>query len=562
MAALLAAILTAAVAVPRWGAGVAVAAPAMIETAFRDLPATVRTGDPLRVQVDVQDGSSCQGNIVYRDNSQQALKQVDEKEGRCRWDVVVPLAVRRGDADISVTVKRKDEKTDLSATFQVTLRADDVPLMLKDLPGSVKRNSKFTIRLDVPDKATCQGQVKYEDGKIQPLDTHTEDNEECRWEVTVPADVDRGTATLTITVTQDGRPTTIMSSFDVSRGTNDADLLVAFQDLPTTVRRDSQFTVRVLAPTGSRCKGDVSFRSAENLKLDEIHEQGGLCRWTMTVPDDAKRGDSKVSVTVTADGKDTSITGLMAVDETPVDVSAKFKDLPDSIRRGDDLEIRVLVPDTATCQGDVTFPDGTVTGMDGQTEKKGRCLWSVRTPASTPRGASVIRVVVNDHGDVTTLTGNVTIEARDDEPMTATWGKIPSETKRGDKFEISAMVPGGSTCTGRISFQNGMRWTLGNIDEDGSYCTWKVEVPPSAGFGTANVEVKIEQPNGSKSALTGQIDVKSAAAPATTAAPAVTSTPATTTTPLPANSVSAALPVPTAPPVVGATPTPTPRPTR
>ena len=39
-------------------------------------------------------------------------------------------------------------------------------------------------------------------------------------------------------------------------------------------------------------------------------------------------------------------------------VDAGFKDLPDTIKRGDDLEVRVSVPDNATCRGELRFDDG------------------------------------------------------------------------------------------------------------------------------------------------------------------------------------------------------------
>jgi hypothetical protein len=545
VAVLVTAILTAAVAVPRWEAGTAAAAPANVEIAFRDLPASVRTGEPLRVQVDVENGSVCDGTIVYRDNSKQDLKQVDEHDDQCRWDVVVPLNTRRGEADIAVSVKHGPDRYELSATFQVVVRLDAVSLQLKDLPGTVKRNSTFTIRLDVPDKVTCQGLIRYEDGKVQSLDSRSEDNDECRWEVTVPGDVDRGTAIVTITVIQDGRPTTITSSFDVSRGTEDPELLIAFQNLPSVVHRDGLLPIEVLVPSGSKCKGDVTFRSADNVKLSEIVDQAGVCRWTITVPEDAKRGDSRVTVSVRAKGKDTSISSLLTVDETPATVSVKFKGLPDTIDRGDEIEVRVLVPDTIVCYGDVTFPDGTVAALDRQSEKKGRCLWSVKTPAATPRGVAVVRVFVDDHGIQSTLTGNVVVESRDDEPLSSSWAKLPDKVKRGEKFEVSAIVPTGSTCVGKIQFANGMRWTLGTEYEDRTYCKWKAEVPSSAGAGKATVELRIEQVNGDKNTLNGEFVLESP------------STPKPTATPIPTTNTAAAIP-PAADPFATATPMPRP----
>ena len=151
-------ILTATVEVPRLGAGPAIAVAADIQAAFRDLPTSVLTGDILKVELDTPDDSICDGSIVYRDNSEQKLRQIDETEGRCRWSVIVPENVRRGEADVYVTVNYKEERTTLRATIDVVRGVDDIGVVLRELPGNVKRLSDFSIRLDVPDKSTCQGE--------------------------------------------------------------------------------------------------------------------------------------------------------------------------------------------------------------------------------------------------------------------------------------------------------------------------------------------------------------------------------------------------------------------
>jgi hypothetical protein len=537
-------LLTAAVVVPGLGARIAVAAPAALDVAFRDLPASVRAGDSLRVRVDAPDGSVCDGTITYRDNSTQTLSQAQEEDGRCRWDVVVPDATRRGEADIAVTIRRNKDQATLTATFDVGRRTDDVGLVLKKLPGSVRRNNDFSVRIEVPDKATCQGSIAYEDGKTQALDLRSEDNEQCRWDLTVPADVERGEARLSVTITQDGRSTTLLTTFDVSRGNGDPDLMIAFQDPVTTARRDGPLPIRVLVPDGATCKGDVSFRSADNVKLTEIQGDGGVCRWTINVPEDAKRGESKVTVTVRSDGKDTSISAPVTIDELVSDVDANFKDLPTSIKRGDDLEVRVSVGDNTTCRGELRFDDGGVSALAQQPEKKGRCFWNARVPAYTPRGTLIVWVTIDDHGLQTTLTGNVDVQGRDDEPLSATWDSTLKDVQRGQSFDVSVSVVKGSTCVGEINFAGGMQWKLGDRTEEDSHCKWRVDVPNHVSAGKATTKVTVTKGKDT-STLTANFEVKASATgtptattTATTTKTTAASTTATTTTPSPSPSPS------------------------
>ncbi|MCC7371255.1 MAG: hypothetical protein IT306_22755 [Chloroflexi bacterium] len=501
---LLAAILAAAVVVPVSGASTAAAA--SIDAAFRDLPTSVRTGDMLKVQVDVPDQATCVGSIIHRDNTEQKLKELKESDGRCRWDVIVPDVTRRGEADVAVTIRDGDVQTILSATVMVVRRSDTVGIELKELPASTKRGGGYTINISVPDNATCSGQVTYSDGKTQSLDSQPEYKERCRWEGTVPSDVERGTARAAITINLDGRSTTLFTSFDVDRDSEKAKVLTAFQDLPTTVRRDDALPIRLLVPGGARCTGEGQFRSSDNIKLPEVQEQSGICSWSIVVPEDTKRGDSRVKVTVKADGDELTIDANIAVDETSSDVDAAFKDLPSNIQRGDNLEVRVSVPDGATCHGDVTFDDGTVVALESKTEKKSRCLWSIKVPNYTPRGVAVVRVWIDDHGIQTTLVGNVDVEGRGSEPITSSWDSIPTTVKRGTEFTVSANATSGASCTGQIDFVDGMRWTLGDTQAEDSRCRWKVQVPNHVSPGKAKVQVKVQKSGGADT-LKAEIDV-------------------------------------------------------
>jgi hypothetical protein len=542
-------LMTVAVMVPRGGAEIAAASDSLA-IQLRDLPTSVRAGDSLRVVVDVPDDTVCDGLITYRDNTTQTLSQVEQDNDRCQWDVVVPDAVRRGEADLNVTVNKGTQQARLWATFDVSRRSDDIGLTLKKLPGAVKRNSDFSIRITVPDKATCQGSITYDSGQTQALDPRSEDNEQCRWDMTVPSDVDRGEARVNVTITTpDAHVSTLLTTFDVSRTNDNPDVLVAFQDPPTTVRQDGPMPVRVLVPSTATCKGEVTFRSADNVKLDSISGENGICRWSIFVPRDAKRGDSKISVTVTDEGHDTTITAPVTVQEVADSVDANFKDLPISVQRGDDLEVRVSVPDGATCSGEARFDDGGVNTLANQTEKKGRCLWSTRVPSFTPRGTVVVWVAVNDHGVQSTLLSNVEVEGRDDDPVSATWDQVLKDVVPGQSFDVSASVAKASTCVGKIEFAGGMQWSLGDKSEEDSHCKWRVDVPTSAGAGNANVKITVSKGKDS-TILTSKFGVKSTDSSSTASAGATTSSADTKSTPTPTSSSksskSTATPTPTA----------------
>ena len=501
------AILLATVGVPGLVAGPTAAEAASFRAAFRDLPATILTGEILRVEVDTPDGSVCDGSIVYRDNTLQKLEQVEEDNDRCRWSAIVPENVRRGEADVYVTVTYKEERTNLHATLDVVRGVDNCGVALREVPGTVKRGSDFVIRIDVPDTLMCGGNITYENGQNQALLLQHESKERCRWELTVPGDVTRGVARVNMTVkNQDGSTSTLWTSFEVAREKDDADLLVAIKDLPATVHRDTALPVRVIVPAGSRCTGGMTFRSAPNVTLDETVEQSGMCRWSIDVPDDAKRGDSELTVKVRSDGKEVELKAVVTIDESINQIEARFKDLAPTIRRGDDLEVRVTVPDGSTCSGEVTFDDGVTRSLTFQRETRDRCLWTIGVPSQTPRGPATVRVQVDDHGQSTNLTSNVRVEGREDEPLNAYWENVPRQAKRGEKFEVAVNVATGSSCVGKINFPEGLRWTLGNRNEDDAYCRWEVEVPVHSKIGTGEVEVKIQR-NGKTDTLHSQIQI-------------------------------------------------------
>lgn len=496
-AGLMAAILAVAGVAPHLGAGAALAAPAAFDAMFRDLPASVRTGDPLMVQVQVPGGATCEGSITYRDNTVQKLAKIEEDDDLCRWDVVVPDETRRGEADVVVTVTHDLDQIVLTALVDVVRRSSSLDLSLQKLPGVVRRGDEFTIRLDVADDTTCQGGITYDDGRTQALEAQTEQKGRCRWILTVPADAARGPAQVRITVSQGNNQTTFATSFEVGRREEDAELLIGFQDLPASVRRNTAVPIRLLVPEGATCTGELSVRGAENVMLEEVEEENGLCRWSARVPSDAKRGDADVRATVKADGKEASITAYISVEGSSSDVAAAFTDLPRTVRRGEEFELRVDVPDGATCAGNVTYDDGETQTLGEKAEKKERCRWEVKVPSSAPRGTAIVRVWVTEDGVQTALVANIDVESKDDE-FKANVSALPKTVRPGEKFQVRIDVASGSSCVGRISFADGLTWRLGNTDEKSSKCSWDVDLPPHVGAGKANVEVTVERGNRSK----------------------------------------------------------------
>ena len=62
-------------------------------------------------------------------------------------------------------------------------------------------------------------------------------------------------------------------------------------------------------------------------------------------------------------------------------------------------------------------------------------------------------------------------------------------TNNGEAFDIKINAPSDASCTGKISYTDGMKWTLGKRDEDNGQCRWTVTVPVSTGPGKATVDI-------------------------------------------------------------------------
>lgn len=390
---------------------VALAEPAAFEASFRDLPTSVRAGDMLTVQVATQSGTTCDGTITYRGGGVQTLGSLSETDRRCRWDVSVPTAVRRGTADISVHMVTDGDEGTIAASIEVTSRGDDVDAVFRALPGTARRGEQVTIRADVTDGSTCQGSIVYDDGRAQALAAQTESRERCRWDAVVATDAPYGPAKVALTVTQGTGQTTLQGSFEVGRRSDDAQVLVGIKDLATTVRGDGAYIIRALVPDHATCSGSVVYHGASQT-LEDKTESDGECTWTAQVPSDARSGSAEVSIKVQKDNDSvTTIAGLTVGGSS--DVDASFRSLPGSIRRGETLEIRVTVPNGASCDGSLAYQDNNPQPLGAQSEQRERCAWEVKVPSNAPRGTATVRVTVTDGTDSTTLVSSVEILSKD-----------------------------------------------------------------------------------------------------------------------------------------------------
>lgn len=501
-------ILTVSASVQSPVAGVAYAAPAALSASFRDLPSSVRAGNILAIQVTVPSGTTCDGIVTYRDSHQTKLDQRNEGSGRCRWDITVPSDTRRGTADIDVTARRDSDQTSIAASIEVTSRGDDIEATFKNLPSAARRGDSVGIRVDVSDGASCQGNVVYDDGRAQALEAVTERRQRCRWEITVLGDAPYGPAKIRIGVTEGSGQLSLSGSFEVARDGNDTHFDVGLKDLPATIRREDAYVIRALVPQGATCNGTVAYYGASQT-LDQQKDSNGECTWSTQVPASAKAGNAEIRVSAQVGNDTETAIAALFVERGSADLGASFKDLPISIKRGQDLEIRVNVPNGATCDGSITFYDANARGLGAQPEHKDRCLWEINVPSNAPRGAATIRVTVTEGGDSTTLVANVEVLGKNEESKVskATWGDgLPSSAKPGDTFDVRVKAPDSATCTGKIMYADGMKWVLGKRDSDSSECRWTITVPISVGSGKANVEVVIVQGSG-ETKLNSNFDV-------------------------------------------------------
>ena len=93
----------------------------------------------------------------------------------------MPSGARRGTADIDVTIRRDNEQSTISASFQVVSRGDDIDASFHELPAAVRRGDGVTLRADVTDGSTCSGSVTLDDTRVLGLASQTERRNRCRW---------------------------------------------------------------------------------------------------------------------------------------------------------------------------------------------------------------------------------------------------------------------------------------------------------------------------------------------------------------------------------------------
>ena len=249
---------------------------------------------------------------------------------------------------------------------------------------------------------------------------------------------------MVIGVTVGASQTSLSGSFDVEKQGDGAKLVLGLKDLPATVRRDDSFAIRALVPSGAACSGSVAYFGVAPVALDAATEADGECNWTAHVPADARPGVAEVDVTATQDSNAQTAVALIAVDRSSSDVDASFKDLTDSIQRGQTLDVRVSVPDNATCTATFAYQDSDQTPLVAQTEKKNRCFWEIDIPSNATRGTATVRVTVNDGVNATTLTSNLEVLNKG-EVARADWANdLPGTVSPGDGLDLKLRVPTGA----------------------------------------------------------------------------------------------------------------------
>src|SRR5215207_8860798 len=256
----------------------------------------------------------------------------------------------------------------------------------RDLPASARAGGILTVQVGVPAGASCDGTVTYRDGDMQKLDQIKESDGRCRWTPMVPANARRGTAEIAVNVQQDADLTTVEASIEITR--QDDDIEAIFHELPGTVRRSDEVTLRADVDDGATCQALVVYDDGRSQPLASQTAVRDRCRWTFTVPADAAYGVARLTLAVNLGASATTLAGSFEVGRKAEDaqLTVGLKGLPTSVRRDDSFAIRALVPDGATCSGTVsyfgvapqTLPEGAA--IDGE------CTWTAQVPSDARPG--------------------------------------------------------------------------------------------------------------------------------------------------------------------------------
>ena len=119
----------------------------------------------------------------------------------------------------------------------------------RDLPSTVRAGDSLSVQVGVPSCATCDGAITYRDGAVQKLDSLTENNGRCRWNLIVLSNARRGSADVTVNVNKDSDQATLEASLDVTRRGDDVN--ATFHDLPGIVQRNDNVDLRVDVDDGA-----------------------------------------------------------------------------------------------------------------------------------------------------------------------------------------------------------------------------------------------------------------------------------------------------------------------
>lgn len=460
-----------------------------IEAAFRDFPDSVRRGDLLTIRVDAPEASTCDGAITFNGGVIQNLESRLATGGQCRWDLVVPGDARRGRAEVSVLVKLDLDQTNLLAGFEVLRGAEQLDVSFREFPASARRGESIDIRLNVPEEATCEGTITYRDDSEQTLESQGERRDQCRWEIKVPDDARRGTAMVRVQVKEDDAVANLTASFQVGRtGNEEAEVPAAFLDLPSEVQRDDAMTIRLIVPSGTTCQGDIIYRDDKQQMLAQLLERQQECRWDAVVPRDAARGTAELKVLVENEGDQSTLYATFAVIRRGESLNVSFEPLPSAVRRGDEFDLRVNVPDDSRCGGTITYQDGDEESLDDRGERRDQCGWTIGVPGNARRGTATVRVIVTQDDAQGMIATSFEVVGQD--AVTIFLRNVADTVKQGDMVSIRAIVVDGVSCDGSITYADNTKQSLDLQNESREECRWNIKVLDAAMLGRAAVEVK------------------------------------------------------------------------
>ena len=93
---------------------------------------------------------------------------------------------------------------------------------------------------------------------------------------------------------------------------------VGFRDLPAWVEAGQAFEVRIQAPGGATCSGQIAYLGGQWQSLDEAGARVGPCAWDVTVPVGTRPGSASLAADIARGGQGRRILGVVYVSTATV----------------------------------------------------------------------------------------------------------------------------------------------------------------------------------------------------------------------------------------------------